>query len=388
MKRYDYEVVERMFSEIGLTLLEDNYKSVDQKMLCEDKDGYRYIRTLRTVMDKRDKTVSAPHVFSSKNPMAWYNIQHYVDKFVDNGTKLASGQDDYVNSDSKLLFVCGQCGKTYWKRFLDFKHDENKVCPSCYKVFIQDNPNKKPNDRAVYEEMATKIGLRILGDGKIRYHANIEVEDADGYRGLMSVAAMSRGCSFKKYYIHNPYTIYNMRRYVELNGGDCIVENQKFLGDKSMMRFKCSCGNEYTTSLNHFINDKKFKCNECRLKQSNIAKDVELYLKTICVEYIKEKTFNDCVGYTGRCLPFDFYLTSLNACIEVDGIGHYKAIPWGGMTKDDAKQHLAKRVAYDATKTGYCKAHDIPLLRLPFWYIENSEQYKDEIDKFILSVQG
>jgi len=388
MKRYSYEQVKEMFEQAGLNLLDEDYRSVDEKMLCEDADGYRHMRSLRVVMNKAKYDAIAPHIFSSKNPMAWYNIQHYVDKFVANGTKLASSQGDYINSDSKLLFVCGCCGKAYWKRFLDFKHDENKVCPSCYKASTQDNPHRKPNDRVIYEEMMAKVGLHILSDSGIRYHSSVGVEDAEGYRGIVSMAAVTRGSSFKRFYVHNPYTIYNMRRFAELNGGDCVVEDQRFLGDKAMMKFRCSCGNEYTTSLVHFIHNKKFKCNECRMKQSNIAKLVELYLVASGVEYIKEKVFADCVGYTGRCLPFDFYLPELNACIEVDGVGHYKAIPWGGMTKIEAKEHLAKRVAYDDAKTGYCKAHGIPLLRIPFWKIENSEDYKDEIDGFILSTQG
>lgn len=389
MQRYKYEDARRMFLESGLILLENDYKSVDQKMLCEDMDGYRYIRTLRTVIDKRDKTVMNPHIFSSKNPMAWYNIRHYMDVNVGNGTKLASDESDYVNSDSKLLFICGKCGKTYRKRFLDFKHDYNKVCPQCYKSCMADAPHGSRNDGALYEAKASEVGLRILTDDNIRYKDTVEVEDKDGYRGIISVSSfMGRGCSFKRYYVKNPYTIYNMRHFAEINGATCTIKDQPYHGDNAVMTFVCECGNEYKTTPVHFAADKKFQCNECRMKQSNIARHVQDYLDFNSLNYEKEFTFKDCTGNTGRCLPFDFFLPEYNACIEVDGVGHYKAIPWGGISKEDAEKHLDLRKFYDKVKNKYCEDNCISLLRIPFWHIENSEQYKGEIDDFILSIQG
>ena len=85
-------------------------------------------------------------------------------------------------------------------------------------------------------------------------------------------------------------------------------------------------------------------------------------------------------------LPFDFYLEDYNACIEVDGIGHYRPIAFNG-DKDQAVETFHKRIQNDSIKTQYCKNNNIPLLRLPFWTIESGE-YKGLLDEFILSVES
>ena len=146
-----------------------------------------------------------------------------------------------------------------------------------------------------------------------------------------------------------------------------------------MMKFICSCGAEFETSLTHFINDKKCRCNECRVKQSNIANMVQQYLDVNNICYKKEKTFADCVGDTNKLLPFDFYIESYNLCIEVDGIQHYKPIPFGG-DKQKAEERFAKCQKYDMVKNEFCQKHEISLLRLPFWKIENSTEYIDELN--------
>lgn len=62
-----------------------------------------------------------------------------------------------------------------------------------------------------------------------------------------------------------------------------------------------------------------------------------------------------------RLLPFDFYLTNLNICIEYDGIQHFKPINiFGGLngfilTKNN-----------DEIKTSYCKENNIKLIRISY----------------------
>lgn len=383
MKAYTIEEAKEFFEVRGLVLLETEYKGIFTNMECEDKNGYKFYRSLKTVIDGKCFSENAPHIFSSKNKFVWYNINHYMELEVTNGTKLVSNESDYINSDVKLSFICGSCGKQYKKRFLDFKHDKQKVCNSCFKESLQTKPLHKRNDISLYEEKAKQLDMKILSSQSPTYHGKLEVEDKNGYRGYVTAAQMMRTNSkFEKFAVSNPYTIYNIRLFAKLNGYDCKIPDQKYVSDTAMMKFICSCGREFETSLTHFIHDKKSRCNECRVKQSNISKKVQDYLDFIGVSYTKEKTFTECFSDMGKKLQFDFYLEKYNLCIEVDGVQHYKPIAFNG-NKDDAKNQFLLVKRRDQIKNEYCKANNINLLRLPFWKIENSEEYKDEIEKVL-----
>ena len=61
---------------------------------------------------------------------------------------------------------------------------------------------------------------------------------------------------------------------------------------------------------------------------------------------------------------FDFYIPSLNTCIEYDGKQHSHSIPyWGG------EEGLKRRKKYDRIKTEFCQKNKINLLRIS--YLEN-----------------
>lgn len=67
-------------------------------------------------------------------------------------------------------------------------------------------------------------------------------------------------------------------------------------------------------------------------------------------------------------LRFDFGIykdktkQELLCLIEVDGEQHFKEIgPWGG------RFGLLKRKEYDRKKNNYCIAHNIKLIRIPYW---------------------
>ena len=98
------------------------------------------------------------------------------------------------------------------------------------------------------------------------------------------------------------------------------------------------------------------------------------------VVYQKEKRFDDCVY--DKTLPFDFYLPDYHSCIEVDGIGHYRPVAFGG-NKEQARIIYSKRVITDDIKTKYCEENNIPLLRLPFWEIEDGIIYKMRLEQFL-----
>lgn len=81
--------------------------------------------------------------------------------------------------------------------------------------------------------------------------------------------------------------------------------------------------------------------------------------------YKKEYSFNDLTSVNGHLLRFDFYVDNgfEQYLIEFDGKQHYYPVEfWGGV---EGLKDLRFR---DNLKNQYCKDHNIPLIRIPYWH--------------------
>ena len=382
-KKISIEETKEIFAKVGLYLdeSETEAKGVDTRYECYDSEGYKYSRTLRNVRSCiiKNKRELKCHVFSIKNPYFYYNMQHYIELNVSNGTKLLSLSNEIKNIDQYLTFHCGECGRDFKSTWHTFIKKQDKCCNVC---FNRKRSNRETNSRHIdtnkFHLAALENNFLILDGPQVRYHDKITVQDKEGYRGLTTPANILAGNGFERFGKNNPYTLDNIRLYAFNKHWDCVIYNQEYKGDKYPLKMMCSCGNDFMVDLNHFVVG-KFQCNECRVKQSYIAQKVEDYLKFNNIQYIKEKTFQDCRNI--KVLPFDFYLVDYGACIEVDGLGHYRPVQFGG-SKQEAETNYNQRVKNDKIKTDYCNINNIPLLRLPFWIIENDNHIL-ELDNFI-----
>lgn len=384
-KKITIEQVREIFEKFGLKVLESEVKGIDYKYKCIDKDGYLYSRSTHSAQATLKKgRRNNGHIFSTKNPYFYENMLNYIKNNVKSNTILLSKKEDIKNIDQYLKFRCGECGREYLTTWHIFLKNTDHICNFCFnrkRAKGETNTNHKDTNKFHIE--AQKRGLIILDDCNIKYHSRILVQDTNGYRGLIAPNSIMKGSSFERFGIKNPYTIDNIRVFAFNKGWDCIVYNQEYKGDKIPLKFMCSCGNDFYVDINHFVAG-KYQCNECRVKQSAIAAKVELWLNQHNISYHKEKIFDDCRDK--KPLPFDFYLENYNACIEVDGIGHYRPVAFNG-NKEQAIETFHKRVNNDTIKTNYCIKNNIPLLRLPFWIIENGE-YEAKLDDFILSIKS
>ena len=83
--------------------------------------------------------------------------------------------------------------------------------------------------------------------------------------------------------------------------------------------------------------------------------------------FIYQHKFSDCKRKYS--LPFDFYIPSLNVCIEYDGEFHYRT--WANSTEPKHINKLKQIKIADSIKTAYCKENGIRLIRIPFWDFNN-----------------
>ena len=377
--------VKKIFSDFNLSVLDIESHGVDYKYTCQDEFGYLYSRSVHSLQrSKIYGKYNFNHVFSTKNKYFYENMQHYMKNNVRSNTILLTQKENIQSIKQALLFKCGNCGKEYYLPWHNFVKSQEKICKFCFnrKKSLGDI-NSRHNDTNKFHCCALKSGMTILSGPNIKYHNKVVVQDKNGYKGVMMPSSILNNSKFEKFSIRNPYTLDNIRIFALHNDWDCVIYEQEYKGDKVPFKVMCSCGNDFLVDINHFIKG-KYQCNECRVKQSAISKKVEMWLLNNNIAYEKEKTFSDCINT--QVLPFDFYLVKYNACIEVDGIGHYRPVAFSG-DKQKAQSDFALRQHNDFIKNEYCNKNKISLLRLPFWEIE-SNNFINILSHFIYSLDN
>lgn len=136
-------------------------------------------------------------------------------------------------------------------------------------------------------------------------------------------------------------------------------------GESVVWRCLCDCGNECNVSRSNLIFSKVMSCG-C-LKKSTGETNIYNLLQENNIMFITEKSFEDFVYDDTQTHPrYDFYLPQLNRLIEYDGEQHYQRCSW-----DDEIDTLERRQQRDQLKNQYAKAHNIDLVRIPYWERDN-----------------
>ena len=73
-------------------------------------------------------------------------------------------------------------------------------------------------------------------------------------------------------------------------------------------------------------------------------------------------------------LKYDFYLPSLNICIEYDGRQHFEPVDFANKGKEWALEQFELTKIRDNIKNKYCEDKDIKLIRIPYWEIDSIEE--------------
>lgn len=105
-------------------------------------------------------------------------------------------------------------------------------------------------------------------------------------------------------------------------------------------------------------------CPSCRSSKGEII--IMDILNKNNIEYEREYKFDGC--FYVNLLPFDFFIPSLNYCIEYDGIQHFEPIVFFG-----GESHLEYIKSLDKTKDKFCIENNISLLRIKYTNKHNIE---------------
>lgn len=114
------------------------------------------------------------------------------------------------------------------------------------------------------------------------------------------------------------------------------------------------------------------KCNESK-GEVQITRWLEQHKMT----NTPQKRFSDCCDV--KPLPFDFYISELNVCIEFQGEQHYRPIKFGGISDEEAYNYFLTTQYHDKIKSDYCNLNNIKLICIPYW-----EDVNDYLNKNLL----
>jgi hypothetical protein len=122
--------------------------------------------------------------------------------------------------------------------------------------------------------------------------------------------------------------------------------------------------------------NQKQGCPKCNISKGE--RMIKSFLLEHNINFVEQKRFKYCINpSTNRVLPFDFFIPSLNLCIEFDGEQHFSPIErFGGLNKF---KYITGR---DKIKNKYCKTNNITLLRIKYNQIKKINQI---LEKYVKS---
>lgn len=138
---------------------------------------------------------------------------------------------------------------------------------------------------------------------------------------------------------------------------------------------KCDCGNE-SIHIGKDLRSNKVK--SCGCENSKGEYIISKYLLDNNYNFEKQKRFDDCRDILP--LPFDICIYNNNNIIlcEFDGVQHFKPIKFNPYISDeDMMINFEERKHKDNIKNEYCINNNIPLMRIPYWEINNIESILD-----------
>lgn len=178
------------------------------------------------------------------------------------------------------------------------------------------------------------------------------------YNGIIYEQLPSNHMRYAPEKLDTPMTTdFFIKKSIELNGDKYNYDYVKVISSNKKVIIICNKEGhgEFSQTPHSHIQGKG--CPKCR--ESKGSKIIKSILDKNNIKYQQEHKFSDCINK--QELPFDFFIESINTCIEFDGVQHYKPVTiFGG----DKKYEITK--LNDSIKDKYCIDNNINLVRISY----------------------
>lgn len=368
MRKKTQQEVEQVFNKYGYKVIE-KYQSAFKQIECE-KDGYLYFsRYIDISMGKM------PTLWGINN---FGHLQKNLGYFIEKNKSFSEIQDiKIIQKDKRKRVLCTlrcPCGKIFNRVLDEVVYKKSFLCLNCSR---EERGKKKRKSKGELISYFLSMGYKVIDKNRdFNSQERVEVEDNCGYRGFVSSSGLHSGKGMSKFDIRSNKKnyIYNVNNYIKLNNLPCIClsfENANYV--KQGLKFRCSCGKEFVTSITSFQNG-KMRCECCTKSISRYEFIFKNFLEEKKIEYIYQYSFNECRDVLP--LPFDFFIKDKEVLVEIDGEGHYKPCNFNQISNKDAIKTFEITKNHDIIKNNFCKEQNIKLLRISYKEILNGEYEK------------
>lgn len=312
--------------------------------------------------------------------VVWSNRtkQHYIGKgyqYTKRYDHFACRAEDLSPGSTAIVKVlCDDCGCEFEKEFQYYHRSklENRPdrCGSCAVKYAHSHTYCERRDSKFdqLEQICNELGYELLTDRSEYTGLHMDIRFRCPLHGVktMSLCNILHGhecidCSYEKRGINCRHTFDEVEAIINQINGNILLNKEEYTGANTHnLRILCGkCGkHEFTTSLSDYYNRGKTQCRSCSKAESAGERLIAEYLREHDIRFKREHRYKDCVDKS--TLPFDFYLLDRGSIIEFDGQHHFSPDVWG-------PEHYESTVRHDNIKNEYCLAHNIPLLRIPYW---------------------
>lgn len=312
--------------------------------------------------------------------------EHYIEKgynYTKKGDSLLVKASDLTSgSNARIEVKCDYCGKLYYPTYINYMKRTNKDVDACSECRTKKGASctlsqRRKDSFKRIKEICEQKDYTLLTD---------ESEFVNGYTVItymckkhgvktstiydMLSGKGCRDCGYEKNAKEATLDCSYVKDEIEKYNGNKLLNPEDYIGSRIRnLKILCKCGRRYTTSFNEYISSNIRRCPTCSSKESYGEFLIRTFLEDRNISFEQEKRFDDCRDKLP--LPFDFYLFDYNLIVEFDGKHHYEDVNLG-----DYKT----TVYHDNIKNEYCASHNINLLRIPYWEIDNIEQIlKDKL---------
>lgn len=267
--------------------------------------------------------------------------------------------EEYHGNRKPLRFRCG-CGAEFTRTWNDFQDRGRTRCNACARA--RQYAEKRLSSEQVTERLG-ELGCEWISGEYKNQKSQLTIRCRCGHfrtgtftnivdqnpSGLCVSCARSESQRFN---------ILGVSLLCEMQYGIECLETE-YVDSHTPMRFRCSCGREFTAAWNNVCSGGQRLCRDCSGVISRGENAVRQWLERQGIEYVMQKRFPDCGNV--KPYPFDFYLPTRQTCIEFDGEQHFRPIAFGGSLAafDELK-------ARDAAKDAYCAAKGLCLIRISY----------------------
>ena len=350
MKRWNYNDVKEYVENLGCKLLttESNYKNTKVPITYECSCGETFSKSFYEF--RRRKGYRCRKCSGKGEKWTYEKVKELIES---DGNKLLS--TEYINNKQALKIQC-KCGNVFYRNLHNYIGSEYKNCTECTwktkrRGDVENFINLK-GDKLLSEYINNSIPLKIQCKcGDIFYRSFADYEFNKRYH--------CHKCSGNNYIRH---TYNDVKNIIESHGNKLL--STEYTNNSEKLKIQCKCGNVFYRNLNNIKDQNQWYCNKCAKTVSKGELKIKECLNELKISYKVQYKFEDCKVH--KELPFDFYLTDLNICIEYDGKQHYEIGCFGG----DLDDYINLKIR-DTIKTIYCEKNNIKLIRIPYWEYDN-----------------